>query len=222
MKKIVLVLAAAASFAAAPAHATYYYGGGHHGGGCGEQGEQGCESPLTGGFTYTGNGGDIRDLKTLTTSINVADSFIIGDVNLSLNELEHSFWGDLNISLSHGGTTVWLSKDQGGGRDATGNYVFDDAAANQISSTHYQPGTYRSFDLLSAFNGMDSAGLWTLKIYDDAYWDNGELCDWTLQLAGTPTSEVPEPATWLTMIAGFGLVGVQMRRRKMVPATVRA
>lgn len=221
MKKIVLALAAAASFAAAPAHATYYYGGGHHGGGCG-QGEQGCDSPLTGGFTYTGNGGDIRDLKTLTTTINVADSFTISDVNLSLNDLEHSYWADLDISLSHGGVTIWLSRDQGGSRNANGSYVFDDAGANLISSTHYQPGTYRPFDLLSAFNGMDSAGLWTLKIYDDAFWDNGELCDWTLQLAGAPTSEVPEPATWLTMIAGFGMVGVQMRRRKMVAAAARA
>ena len=220
MKKAVLALAAAASFAAVPAHATYFYGGGH-GGGCG-QGEQGCDSPLTGDFTYNGAGGNIRDLKTLTTSINVADSFTIGDVNLSLNDLEHTYWADLEISLSHGGTTIWLSKDQGGSRNATGSYVFDDAGSNQIGSSHYQPGTYSPLGLLSAFNGMDSAGLWTLKIYDDAWGDSGELCDWSLQLAGTPTSEVPEPATWLTMIAGFGLVGVQMRRRKLVPATARA
>ena len=31
---------------------------------------------------------------------------------------------------------------------------------------------------------------------------------------GTVIPGVPEPATWLTMIAGFGLVGVQMRRRR--------
>lgn len=34
--------------------------------------------------------------------------------------------------------------------------------------------------------------------------------------AGLPT--VPEPGTWLQMIAGFGLVGVVARRRKAVPA----
>lgn len=30
---------------------------------------------------------------------------------------------------------------------------------------------------------------------------------------GTPTSPVPEPATWLMMLAGFGIVGAAMRRR---------
>jgi hypothetical protein len=31
---------------------------------------------------------------------------------------------------------------------------------------------------------------------------------------GTPVSAVPEPSTWLLMIAGFGLVGFSMRRRR--------
>ena len=32
----------------------------------------------------------------------------------------------------------------------------------------------------------------------------------------TPVSAVPEPGTWLTMIIGFGAVGVQLRRRRSV------
>lgn len=35
-------------------------------------------------------------------------------------------------------------------------------------------------------------------------------------------SEVPEPATWLTMIAGFGMVGYQLRRRTVKVATTVA
>lgn len=175
---------------------------------------------MTGEFTYTGNGGNIWDYHTLTSTISVADSFSIADVNLSLNELEHSFWSDLDISLTHGGVTVFLSKDQGGSANATGDYIFDDAGATLLGSPSAAPGIYKPLDLLTAFNGLDSSGLWTLKIYDDAAWDVGELCDWTLQL--TPTSEVPEPATWAMMIAGFGMVGYQLRRRRMVPSVVRA
>lgn len=38
---------------------------------------------------------------------------------------------------------------------------------------------------------------------------------------GTPaaTAAVPEPASWALMIAGFGLTGVALRRRKALPAT---
>ncbi len=32
------------------------------------------------------------------------------------------------------------------------------------------------------------------------------------------TAAVPEPATWLTMIAGFGLLGAALRRRAVAPA----
>lgn len=37
---------------------------------------------------------------------------------------------------------------------------------------------------------------------------------------GTVIPGVPEPATWLTMIAGFGLVGHQLRRRKTVVSAI--
>jgi hypothetical protein len=36
----------------------------------------------------------------------------------------------------------------------------------------------------------------------------------------TPTSAVPESATWMMMIAGFGMLGVGMRRRSNVKTTV--
>ncbi len=35
-------------------------------------------------------------------------------------------------------------------------------------------------------------------------------------LATTPISPIPEPATWAMMITGFGLVGASLRRRKSV------
>lgn len=37
--------------------------------------------------------------------------------------------------------------------------------------------------------------------------------------ASTPTAGVPEPATWAMMIAGFGLVGASLRRRRRTAVT---
>ena len=161
---------------------------------------------MKGDLTYDGNGGTIKDASAgwvkqgkhwsyvttpgvFTSNINVAESFSISDVNLSLNNLEHSNWSDLEISLSHGDKVMWLTSGQGGSKDADGNYIFDDAAAKLISSGsgNWKPGTYLSKDPLSVFNGLDSAGLWTLQIHDtNSNWKAGELCDWTLQLAATP------------------------------------
>lgn len=39
-----------------------------------------------------------------------------------------------------------------------------------------------------------------------------------LKLMASVGSAVPEPATWAMMIAGFGMVGAGMRRRKVTPA----
>jgi hypothetical protein len=45
-----------------------------------------------------------------------------------------------------------------------------------------------------------------------------DLCGWvshTLTYDYTPANAVPEPATWLTMILGFGAIGYTLRRRKV-------
>lgn len=40
------------------------------------------------------------------------------------------------------------------------------------------------------------------------------------QIYAVPTSAIPEPATWLTMILGFGLVGAFVRRRRAMGIAV--
>jgi hypothetical protein len=52
------------------------------------------------------------------------------------------------------------------------------------------------------------------------YWSGPSATGLTdIQIGNTGTGAVPEPATWLTMILGFGLMGAAMRRRPK--ATVR-
>jgi hypothetical protein len=47
---------------------------------------------------------------------------------------------------------------------------------------------------------------------------DGGYCTVDLSTAITPTSGVPEPATWAMMLIGFGLVGLQLKRRGVVGA----
>jgi hypothetical protein len=50
----------------------------------------------------------------------------------------------------------------------------------------------------------------------DGIWESGALT-----IVTADTGVVPEPATWAMMIAGFGLVGLAARRRRLQPATAR-
>ena len=70
---------------------------------------------------------------------------------------------------------------------------------------------YRFVVDLAAFND-GKAGHLTFGVNDGRYNDNSGRFDITLfQLRNA----VPEPATWAMMIAGFGLVGAAMRRRRV-------
>jgi hypothetical protein len=63
----------------------------------------------------------------------------------------------------------------------------------------------------SNFNG--SADAWEHRIVPpdpDGYWRSADL-DATFTLTGSP---VPEPAVWAMMIAGFGLAGASIRKRR--------
>ena len=60
---------------------------------------------------------------------------------------------------------------------------------------------------MSAFWQIDfGPGGGTLTLADPQGWSNAVLY--------TPPGVVPEPATWAMMIAGFGLTGAAIRRRK--------
>lgn len=146
----------------------------------------------------------------VTSTINVPDSFTVGDVRLRL-ALSHDFAGDLTATLSHAGRNVTLFERIGGGyagddSDFEGVYAFSDAAFGTIwqaavdqaptTSSVIPTGPNRAADafantvsLCAAFTGLASAGEWTLSVSDNALFSTGVLLGWDLELdraAGDP------------------------------------
>ncbi len=141
-------------------------------------------------------------------TIMVAPSFTVVDVNVQLT-ITHTWVGDLCVTLTHGATTTELIRRPGLSPDTCGpgsccgcsadNYsglVLDDEGAggpiesapcvNNLTS----PPAYTPNQSLDAYDGDDSAGAWTLSVYDGAGADIGNIVNWSIILTqpatGTP------------------------------------
>jgi subtilisin-like proprotein convertase family protein len=172
--------------------------------------------------SYNGSGFSIPDNNPAgaSSSIVVADSGNLVDLNVTLNTMAHTWVGDLIIRLSNGSTTVDLINRPGVPELGTvgyswnllGNYTFDDAAGTTFESIgngvgsafNLASGSYAPEQALAAFNGQSLAGTWTLSISDNAGLDLGSLGSWTL------TATVPAP----TSLALLGLGGLVAGRRR--------
>jgi subtilisin-like proprotein convertase family protein len=137
-----------------------------------------------------GDGGllDPRDTtKSTITFKNVSSSELIKDVTVNLN-IQHSFDSDLLIELiAPDGTTVVLSRNEGGGGQNFTNTTFSDSAPTPINAG--PPGAVAPFTgsfqpetSFSTLFGKQVNGTWTLAIDDTAQGDTGRLLDWTLTL----------------------------------------
>lgn len=160
---------------------------------------------LAGGGSYVGDGtscGDvsgqpdtydsgavnlpITDVALTTSDINVVDSGSVADVNVAMN-ITHTFQADLDIDLVHSGITVRVMEDQCGGNNDL-NVTFDDEAAGPIVCAEPSVGTFMPLNSLTAFDGVDRAGLWTLNVFDDAGGDLGTLNNWQVIIDGVGES----------------------------------
>ncbi|MCB0517855.1 MAG: proprotein convertase P-domain-containing protein [Lewinellaceae bacterium] len=136
--------------------------------------------------TYTNNTpAAITDFNTTTSTLNVPTSTLTGDVNVNIN-ITHTWMGDLTVTLtSPKGTTVTLF-DGLCGSDNDMAATFDDEAATPVVCSPTPPpavtGTFQPEELLSAFDGENMAGVWTLSITDDTGGDVGTLTSWSLTL----------------------------------------
>ena len=172
-------------------------GSGSGGSGSGGSGSSGSGGSGSGG---SGSGGTVisvpavgvpTDLPssgtsgTVVTSTGTAASGTITDVDF-LIDLDHSCTQDLVAVLeSPSGTAVTVfdmaaypvcSSDME-------NTVLDDEASVLITSGSTPfTGSYLPSAPLSAFDGEDAAGVWTLTIEDRVRGDSGELQSWSLDI----------------------------------------
>ncbi|MFQ5430658.1 MAG: proprotein convertase P-domain-containing protein [Phycisphaerae bacterium] len=125
-------------------------------------------------------------------TFNVPDSGIIADLDLDLT-INHTWNGDLIVRLSHGGTTVvvidrpgYTGSGFGFGDDGFSNILLDDEGAGgsiENASTGgpalTSPPSYVPNNPLSAFDGMQQSGVWTIEVSDNASQDTGTLNAWS-------------------------------------------
>jgi subtilisin-like proprotein convertase family protein len=122
---------------------------------------------------------------TVTSTLNVPDDFLIGDVDVSI-ELSHTFPGDLDVHLaSPAGSDSGLFTDVGSDAFPSLSLSVDDEAAYPVNAfpvlngVRVQPeSAYR----LSWFDGERAQGTWTLQLSDDEAGDGGTLSSWGLKL----------------------------------------
>jgi hypothetical protein len=125
------------------------------------------------------------------------------------------------------GTASYFSLD--GGVTAFKDNLFATGASNgdgsSVSHWKWSPGCTPSYGVMDAricgdrtfaVTALDLAAFDAMgyNLSVDALANNGSYFQSTRDIARAFGSAVPEPSTWATMMAGFGLIGGAMRRRR--------
>jgi len=120
---------------------------------------------------------------TVTSTLNIPTAGTISDLNVVDLVGSHTWINDLVVTLtSPQGTAVTLFTRI---CDSEDNFDvnFDDAAApGALPCPPTGGGTYQPNQVLSAFNGENQQGTWTLTINDMANLDGGSLTSWGLNI----------------------------------------
>lgn len=135
---------------------------------------------------------------TSTITIPAGCGEVITDLDVML-DVTHTWVGDLIFTLEHNGTPVtivdrpgYTGSGFGCSTDNFDNAILDDegtggAIEDQCTADLTSPPNYTPQNPLSAFDGMDLAGTWTLTVSDNAGADIGTLESWSLIVAlGNP------------------------------------
>jgi subtilisin-like proprotein convertase family protein len=141
------------------------------------------------------------------------------DLNIFV-EIVGGHMEDLDLFLtSPGGTVVQFRRsflNPLTHQDSPISATFDDEAATPHDSQQTVGGvigTFQPFEALSAFDGEQLAGLWTLTILDEfAPGEGDDLLRWNI-FGQVDTDQVPEPTTLGLLAGGLGWLALRRRQR---------
>ncbi len=133
-----------------------------------------------------------------TSTLEITNGGSIVDIDVIDLDIAHTWVGDLLITLESPSGTVVTLMDRPGVPNSTygceeDNLLlnFDDQASNSADdlensctegAAYALEGTFQPNDLLSAFNGENSTGTWTLSVTDNENQDGGTLLGWNLSI----------------------------------------
>ncbi len=141
--------------------------------------------PMSGNVSIS-PGTPITDNNTITSVITVTDNIVLTDLDVDLN-INHTWISDLVITLqSPTGTTITIFDPPSCNGDDLITLLDDEAPTSSTScngtgsNTAFPDPSYQPFSALSAFDGENAMGDWTISISDNATGDPGILNSWGL------------------------------------------
>lgn len=131
--------------------------------------------------------------QPLTHIITVPSGSDVTIDDLTVNvDISHTYINDLVITLTHpNGTTTATLWDRECGGENNLDVTFDDDAG-AITCAQPTTGIYAPASPLTVFDGLTSAGDWTLTVVDWWSQDTGNINDWSMEICGVPVLSVEE------------------------------
>lgn len=129
----------------------------------------------------------IPDEGLVNSHVAVAPLVSINNVKIQIN-IDHPYDSDLQAYLiSPANTRVQLFSGVGeSGANFHGTTFDDDASTSILDGAAPFTGSFRPSQSLSAFEGENAHGTWTLEVSDHFQGDQGTLLSWTLMIDGDP------------------------------------
>lgn len=132
--------------------------------------------------------------------LTIPDYYVILDVNVVVS-ISHTYVQDLRLYLEAPNEDVArLANQCGHGGDNYTGTIFDDEAALAICQSEAPfTGSFRPDDPLEMFDGLNTFGLWTLRVTDNWHSDSGSIDAWRMEIVIDTTvnaNESPLPVTF--------------------------
>lgn len=130
---------------------------------------------------------------TIESKVTVIGGGTISDLNVRELKGYHEFFKDLTARLiSPTGTEVILFSDKCGNFNGSFDFALDDAALGAFACPPQNNGNpTRPQNPLSAFNGQNAAGVWTLRIKDNVVGGGGSISAFTLEYCASLQLQPP-------------------------------